>query len=59
MADGRSRIVSSGLGVGGAFALMLSWLKWQSFWWAILHAIFGWAYVAYYFLWANYDQVSK
>jgi hypothetical protein len=27
---------------------ILSWLKWHSVGWAILHAICGWVYVIYY-----------
>jgi hypothetical protein len=34
--------------------LVISWGKWHSFWWAMLHGILGWIYVAYYFLIAKY-----
>jgi len=47
----------SGIGLGSAFGLVLSWTTWHSFWWAILHGFLGWFYVGYYFLWANYDKV--
>ena len=41
----------NGLGtLGTIFAVVLSWTKWHSFWWAFLHAIFGWFYVIYYFI---------
>lgn len=46
-----------GISTGAAFALVLSWTTWNSFWWAVLHGFFGWFYVVYYFLWANYDQL--
>jgi len=49
-----SATVSSGISFGSAFALVISWAKWHSFWWAMLHGILGWVYVAYYFLIANY-----
>ena len=42
--------VSNGIGFGAAFALILSWEANHSFWWAILHGLLGWLYVAYYFL---------
>ena len=44
------RQASAGIGMGTAFALILSWTKWHSFWWAMLHGICGWGYVAYYFI---------
>ena len=50
-------VVSSGLSLGGAFALILSWEAWHSFGWAVLHGIFGWFYVGYYFLIKNYDEI--
>lgn len=34
---------------GAIFAIVLSWTKWHLFWWAVLHGIFGWIYVIYYF----------
>ncbi len=48
---------STGIGIGAAFALMLSWNAYHSFWWAMWHGFLGWLYVGYYFLIANYDAV--
>jgi hypothetical protein len=38
----------SGLSVGGVIAGILSWMKWHSLGWCIIHAILGWLYVIYY-----------
>ena len=48
---------SSGITMGAAFAIVLSWDAYHSFWWTVLHGILGWIYVVYYFLIANYDAV--
>ena len=40
--------VSSGMGLGGAIAVAISWSLYKSIGWAILHGIFGWFYVIYY-----------
>lgn len=56
MSDTRSA-VSSGISFGTAFALILSWTTWHSFWWALLHGFLSWFYVGYFFLIANYDKV--
>ena len=42
--------VETGIGLGSAFAIVLSWTKWHSFWWVLLHGLLGWLYVAYYFI---------
>lgn len=47
--------VSTGVGFGTAFALVLSWTKWHSFWWAILHGSLSWLYVIWYFLVKGYN----
>lgn len=39
---------SSGVGLGAIVAAILSWTKWHSVLWLIIHAIFGWFYVIYY-----------
>ena len=36
-------------GCGGIFSATISVLINQSFWWAILHTMFGWVYVIYAF----------
>lgn len=37
----------SGCGLGSIIALILSAALNHSFWWAILHGLFGWLYVIY------------
>lgn len=37
-----------GIGMGACLAMIISYVKWQSIGWAILHGIFNWAYVIYY-----------
>ena len=39
---------SAGIGIGSVIAIVLSYTKWRSISWAILHGIIGWAYVIYY-----------
>jgi hypothetical protein len=39
---------SGGLGIGSVIAVVLSYMKWHSILWAVLHGIFGWLYVIYY-----------
>jgi len=38
------------LGWGTAFASIISFVANKSIWWAILHGIFGWFYVVYFFI---------
>jgi hypothetical protein len=38
----------SGIGMGTALAMILSWTTWHSIGWAILHGLFSWLYVIYY-----------
>lgn len=40
--------MKKGIGFGTALAIVLSWTKWHSIWWAIAHGFFGWGYVIYY-----------
>ena len=40
--------VQDGVNLGAIIAVVISYAKWQSIGWAILHGIFGWAYVIYY-----------
>ena len=54
MSDKNSTI-ESGIGFGAAFAIVLSWTKWHSFWWVILHGLLGWLYVIWYFLVKHYN----
>ena len=38
----------NGLGMGAVLAMIISYTKWQSIGWAILHGALNWAYVIYY-----------
>ncbi|MCL1858385.1 MAG: helix-turn-helix domain-containing protein [Oscillospiraceae bacterium] len=38
----------SGIGFGAALAMIISYVKWQSIGWAILHGILNWIYVIYF-----------
>ena len=39
-----------GASIGSIAAAALSWMKWHSVGYAILHALCGWLYVIYYFI---------
>ena len=39
---------STGISMGTALAMILSYFKWKSIWWAILHGVFSWFYVIYF-----------
>ena len=43
-----ARASISGIGMGTALAMILSWTTWHSIGWAILHGFFSWFYVIYY-----------
>lgn len=38
----------TGISLGSAIAVAISWSMWKSIWWAILHGFLGWIYVIYY-----------
>ncbi|MBQ8333688.1 MAG: helix-turn-helix transcriptional regulator [Clostridia bacterium] len=40
--------VKNGIGFGSALAMVVSYTAWESIGWAVLHGLFGWAYVIYY-----------
>lgn len=40
----------SGIGIGAALAMILSWHRNRSILWAIIHGIFSWLYVIYFAL---------
>ena len=42
--------VGQSVGFGAALAMIISYVKWQSIGWAILHGIFNWGYVIYYII---------
>ena len=44
------KIGSDGVTVGAALAMIISYVKWQSIGWAILHGVLNWLYVIYYII---------
>lgn len=42
--------VTKGLTFGAALAMIISYVKWQSIGWAILHGLLNWIYVMYYII---------
>ena len=50
MSTARTEVVKSGIGLGSAIAVAISWSLHQSIVWAIIHGFFGWFYVGYYAL---------
>ena len=42
--------VKSGIGFGTALAITISWSKWHSILWAMIHGVLSWVYVVYYAL---------
>jgi len=40
--------IGSGIGLGCALAVVISYTNWHHIGWAILHGLFGWLYVLYY-----------
>ncbi len=46
--DEVKQVVRNGIGLGGVIAVVCSWQRNKSILWAILHALFGWAYVIYF-----------
>lgn len=50
----KSEIASSGIGLGSAIAVTISWSLNHSIWWCFWHGVFSWGYVIYYhFHYAN------
>jgi hypothetical protein len=41
---------SAGIGLGTVIAVIISWSVNKSVLWAIIHGIFGWLYVLYYWI---------
>lgn len=46
----RSTATQTGIGLGSAIAVAISWSLHKSIIWAIVHGFFGWFYVVYYAL---------
>ena len=44
----KQKSASAGVGLGTVIAVVLSYTKWHSILWAIIHAFLGWIYVIYY-----------
>jgi len=44
----KEKIEASGITLGSAIAVAISWSCYKSIGWAILHGLFGWLYVIYY-----------
>ena len=42
------QVVKTGIGLGSALAITISWSVNKSILWAILHGLLSWLYVAYY-----------
>lgn len=42
--------VKTGVSFGSVLAIVISYVQWQSIFWAIIHGVFGWFYVIYYIL---------
>lgn len=40
--------VKKGLSFGAALAMVISYVKWQSIGWAIIHGLLSWIYIVYY-----------
>lgn len=40
--------ITKGLSFGAVLAIVISYVKWQSIGWAILHGLLNWIYVVYY-----------
>jgi hypothetical protein len=41
-------VVRSGISMGSALAIAISWSTHQSILWAIIHGVFSWLYVIYF-----------
>ena len=53
MADSRTIVghsVRTGIGLGSALAVAISWSLYKSIIWAIIHGVLSWLYVLYYAL---------
>lgn len=43
-----SSVTTSGISLGSAIAVVVSWSLYHSILWCVIHGFFGWAYVIYY-----------
>ena len=42
--------VKTGISFGSCLAIVIYYTAWKSIFWAILHGLFSWVYVVYYFI---------
>lgn len=49
----RNDVIKSGISMGSALAMIISWSLYQSVLWAIIHGLFSWLYVLYYLIILN------
>lgn len=53
-------ITKSGIGLGSMIAVVTSWDRNKSVFWAVIHSLFSWLYVIYFVLSRdNYDKLNK
>ena len=45
-----TKTVGTGVSFGAVLAMVISYVKWQSIGWAILHGLLNWGYVIYYII---------
>lgn len=45
-----TKTVSKGVSFGAVLAMVISYVKWQSIGWAVLHGALNWIYVIYYIM---------
>ena len=46
----KTTTTSTGLSLGAAIAVTISWSMYKSVLWAIIHGVFGWFYLVYYLI---------
>lgn len=44
----KEEVTSGGITMGCALAIVISYTKWHSVLWAVLHGVCGWLYVIYF-----------
>ena len=42
--------ITKGLSFGAALAMIVSYVKWKSIGWAVIHGLLSWIYVIYYII---------
>lgn len=48
--ENKSNTTKTGVSLGCVIAVVLSFCKWHSIGWVIVHGILGWIYVVYYLI---------